>query len=66
VIADTCKVFHRAQPPRGSERYSVTFSWTSNVAVKSYPSTLMTDATHALVTTRLNARQRSCLPARRS
>jgi hypothetical protein len=65
VMADTCKVFHRAQPPRTAERYSITFSWTSNVAVKSYPSTPMTDATHALVLSRLNARQRSCLAARR-
>jgi hypothetical protein len=65
VMADTCKVFHRAQPPRTAERYSVTFSWTSNVAVKSYPSTPMTDATHALILSRLSARQRSCLPVRR-
>jgi hypothetical protein len=65
VMADTCKIFHRAQPPRTAERYSITFSFTSNVAVKSYPSTPMTDATHALVLSRTNARQRSCLPARR-
>jgi hypothetical protein len=64
VAADTCKVFHRAQPPRTAERYSITFSWTSNVAVKSYPATPMTDASLEYVVSKLNARQRACLPAR--
>jgi hypothetical protein len=63
VIADTCKVFHRAQPPRTAERYSITFSWTSNVAVKSYPSTPMTEASRAYVLAHSSDRQRACLPA---
>jgi hypothetical protein len=63
-VADTCKVFHRAQPPRIADRYSITFSWTSTTAMKSYPSTPLSDAAYSHILSQTNERQRACLPAR--
>jgi hypothetical protein len=64
VIADTCKVFHRAQPPRSRDRYSITFSWTSNIAVKSYPSMPLSKEAVAYIRAHTDERQRACLPVR--
>ena len=64
VMADTCKVFHRAEPPRAADRYSITFSWTSSRAVKSYPSMPLSDDAAAYILAHTDARQRACLPAR--
>lgn len=61
ILADTCKVFHRAQPPRAHERYSVTFSWTSTTMVKTYPSTPLTDEAYAYIVSNTSDRQRACL-----
>jgi hypothetical protein len=63
VMADTCKVFHRAQPPRSSDRYSVTFSWTSTSAIKSYPTMQLSSEDRAYIRGRTSERQRACLPA---
>lgn len=64
VMADTCKVFHRAQPPRDRDRYSVTFSWTSVTAVKSYPTMQLTERDYQYILEHTNERQRAVLPAR--
>jgi len=64
MVADTCKVFHRAQPPRTADRYSITFSWTSTTAVKNYPSTPLSEAAYAHILSHTSERQRACLPAR--
>ena len=66
IMADTCKVFHRAQPPRDTDRYSVTFSWTSTTAVKSYPTMPLTDEAWAYIRAHTGDRQRACLPLRTS
>jgi hypothetical protein len=66
AFADTCRVFHRAQPPRTSDRYSITFSWTSRTPLKTYPTTPLSDAAYAFVSSRINERQRSALPERRA
>ena len=66
VFADTCKVFHRAQPPTKVERYSITFSWTSTTPVKTYPTMPLTDEARAAILGKVNARQRSVLPERDS
>ena len=63
-LADTCKVFHRAQPPRTQDRYSVTFSWTSTTAVKSYPSMPLGEKAWSTILSRTSPRQQSVLPAR--
>jgi hypothetical protein len=64
IVADTCKVFHRAQPPRASDRYSVTFSWTSTTAIKSYPSMPLSADAIAYIQANTGERQRACLPPR--
>jgi hypothetical protein len=66
AFADTCSVFHRAQPPRTKDRYSITFSWTSRTPLKTYPTTPLSVAAYAFVTGHINERQRSALPERRS
>jgi hypothetical protein len=63
-IADTCAVFHRAKPPTTLTRYSVTFSWTSRKAMKTYASMPMTEETHEAILARLSPRQRACVPPR--
>jgi hypothetical protein len=66
IMADTCKVFHRAQPPRTADRYSITFSWTSTTAVKAYPTQPLTEQAVAYILAHTDERQRACvtLPAR--
>jgi hypothetical protein len=64
AFADTCRVFHKAQPPRDTDRYSITISWTSTTPVKTYPSHPLSDEADAFVRSRINARQLAVLPAR--
>jgi hypothetical protein len=64
AFVDTCRVFHRAQPPSKAERYSVTYSWTSTTPIKTYPTIHLPDAAYAQVTSRINDRQRAVLPPR--
>jgi hypothetical protein len=64
IMADTCKVFHRAQPPRTADRYSITFSWTSTTAVKAYPTMALTEQAVAYILAHTDERQRACLPPR--
>jgi hypothetical protein len=66
AFADTCRIFHRAQPPRTTDRYSITFSWTSRAPLKTYPTTPLSDAAYAFVTSHTNEHQRSALPERRA
>jgi hypothetical protein len=61
-VADTCKVFHRAQPPRSADRYSITFSWTSTTAMKTYPTMPLSAKAIAYVKANTGERQRACLP----
>jgi hypothetical protein len=62
VMADTCKVFHRAQPPRTADRYSITFSWTSTSAVKTYATMPLSDPAVSYILAHTTERQRACLP----
>jgi hypothetical protein len=64
AFADTCRVFHKAQPPRDTDRYSITVSWTSTTPVKTYPSHPLSDEADAFVRSRTNDRQRAVLPDR--
>jgi hypothetical protein len=66
VFADTCRVFHRAQPPSLRDRYSVTFSWTSRTPVKTYPTIPLTEDARAYILGQTNARQQACLAPRRA
>jgi hypothetical protein len=64
VMADTCKVFHRAQPARLKDRYSITYSWTSTSAIKTYPTMPISGEAYAYILAHTGERQRRCLPAR--
>lgn len=43
VLADTCRVFHRAQAPRFADRYTATFTWKSRTPLKRYPAEVLPD-----------------------
>lgn len=62
VLADTHGVFHRAGTPRHSDRYSVTFTWTSRWPLKTHPIKRFTAGETAKVQQGLNRRQLACLP----
>jgi hypothetical protein len=64
ALADTCKVFHRAQPARDRDRYSITYSWTSTTAVKSYPTMPLSPENWTYIMSHTNERQQACLPPR--
>lgn len=64
AIADTCHVFHRAQPAQKNDRYSITYSWTSTTAVKTYPSTPISDQAYSYIMAHTGERQRACMPPR--
>jgi hypothetical protein len=61
VIADTCRVFHRAQAPQIRDRYSATFSYTSTRPIKSYPRDILPPHMHDYLRERANARQLASL-----
>jgi hypothetical protein len=63
-LADTCKIFHRAQPARDRDRYSITYSWTSTTAIKTYPTMPLSEENWAYIMSHTNERQRVCLPPR--
>lgn len=60
IVADTCRVMHRARPPRSGPRRSLTFSFTSRRPRRSYPAGRPAGLT-TFVTT-LSPRQRASLP----
>jgi hypothetical protein len=64
AMADTCKVFHRAQPARDRDRYSITYSWTSTTAIKSYPTMPLSQENWAYLMSHTSERQKACLPPR--
>jgi hypothetical protein len=62
AVADTCAVFHRAKAPTGADRYSVTFSYSTNAPRKTYPIEPFSDADVAPILAGLTDRQRRALP----
>lgn len=61
VVADTCRVFHRAQAPRTADRYSVTFSYTSTRPIKRYPQDALPPRMFEYLREHANARQLATL-----
>jgi len=61
TYADTARLMHRAMPPRHTDRYSVTFTWTSRhpVAFRDVPSSRAANAFQPLED--LDERQRAAL-----
>lgn len=61
-LVDTCGLFHRASPPTRRDRYTVTWSWLSRSAMKTYPVPPMDGSTCARWVRTLSQRQRDCIP----
>jgi hypothetical protein len=62
VVSDTRSLFHRAMPPVGTDRWSVTFSFTSRTPVTTLPTPRATTRQRELARANLNERQLACLP----
>jgi hypothetical protein len=62
VLGDTRAIFHRAKPPVGQDRYSVTFSYTSRTPTTTLPAPRMSPEHRDLARHGLNDRQLACLP----
>ena len=63
VFAGTAQVFHRAKTPVGSDRFSITYAYTSSKPLAPMASrleSLMTQNQWQAIYDRLNARQRKC------
>ncbi len=61
VLSDTCSVFHRAKPPTGSDRFSLTFYYAS-IKPKTIRETWAYPPDHwAIISNRISDRQRICL-----
>jgi hypothetical protein len=55
---DTAKVFHRAQSPKSTDRYSMTFSYSSANPHQSYPEFMLSRAALSALSSELTKRQR--------
>jgi hypothetical protein len=62
IVADNCRLLHRATPPIARDRYSVTFTWSSRTPIKTEPAPDYTPAHLARIRTGLSERQLACLP----
>ncbi|MFD1504236.1 hypothetical protein FE374_04105 [Georgenia yuyongxinii] len=62
ILADNCRLLHRATPPRIRDRYSVTFTWTTRHPVKTMPQNADLAEQVRKLTTGLTRRQFECLP----
>ncbi|MGC5616744.1 hypothetical protein [Georgenia sp. Z1491] len=62
IVADNCRLLHRATPPVARDRYSVTFTWSSRTPIKTQPAPDYSTAHLERIRTGLSARQLECLP----
>jgi hypothetical protein len=62
VVFDGTRLFHRAQPPIGRDRYSITFTYVSNDPLELQFSTRLSAASHRRLTAALPAALRSHIP----
>ncbi len=61
ILADTCRIFHRAKPPVAKDRFSLTFSYTSHQPVARRCKLTLSPQEWSQITTQLNQRQINCL-----
>ena len=61
IFVDTCRVFHRARPPRSTDRYSMTFSYSSVRPYQVFPEYLLSVSTLAQLRPELTPQQRQAL-----
>jgi hypothetical protein len=62
ILADNCRLLHRATPPVTRDRYSVTFTWSSRTPIKTEPAPDYTAGHLERIRAGLSERQLSCLP----
>jgi hypothetical protein len=58
---DSCRVFHRVQPPATADRYSMTFSYVSVNPYQVFPEYLVSRSALARLSEHFTPRQRSAL-----
>lgn len=58
VFVDTCRLFHRAKPPTTTDRYSMTFSYSSTTPYQVFPEFMQTRKTLLTLRSQLTPRQR--------
>ena len=63
-MVDTCSIFHRARPPIGQDRYSITFHYISQSPLMTYEKVYFGDM--EALNHRLSPRQKQCLRSRSS
>ena len=61
IFADTCSIFHRAKPPTKSDRFSVTFGYTSRNPIALYYPLKLSQAQWLAISDNLTERQKNCL-----
>jgi hypothetical protein len=62
VVSDTRSLFHRAMPPVRTDRWSVTFSYTSRTPITTLPAPRLSAELRGLARQGLSDRQLACLP----
>lgn len=64
VVADNCRLLHRATPPVARDRLSVTFTWSSRTPMKTEQAPDFTAEHLRRIRSGLSERQLACLPPR--
>ncbi|MBF2007509.1 MAG: 2OG-Fe(II) oxygenase [Chlorogloeopsis fritschii C42_A2020_084] len=61
IFSDTCNVFHRAKPPVESDRFSMTFAYTSRQPITMFSKSALPMDELRRISSRLSRRQRECI-----
>ncbi|MDJ0688208.1 MAG: hypothetical protein QNJ41_06850 [Xenococcaceae cyanobacterium MO_188.B32] len=61
IFADTCNIFHRAKAPVQSDRFSLTFGYTSRQPIALYYPLKLSQDQWLAISDRLSERQKDCL-----
>lgn len=61
IVADTHNVFHRIQAPVTSDRFSITFTYTSRKPVRLYDKVSLSPRDLSAISSHLSERQKKCL-----
>ena len=61
IVADTHNIFHRIQAPVKSDRFSITFTYTSRKPVRLYDKVSLSPQDLSVISSHLNKRQKQCL-----
>jgi len=62
IFFDGVRVFHRAQPPREADRYSITFTYVTRWPLQLNPTAQLSPSWRRRMAAELDERERGCLP----